>query len=62
MIRTLWRAVAGVDFRPFDRKGRRVPGNVNTHFGQRAWRKAVDDCKARGIRAWFAVAWEARLS
>lgn len=61
MTRMLWRSVLGVDLRPLDGTRRRISG-LRRDGKRRAWKRAKADCFARGIRAWFAVSYEARLS
>lgn len=58
LLRTLWRAVAPVDFRPIDRNGQRVPEDAP----RAVWQAAFNRCMDEHIGAWFAVKWEERLA
>lgn len=62
MMRTLWRCVLGIDLRPIDSDGSRVSGSYENLAALQHWMRAKAQCSRRGIRAWFAVYYEARLS
>jgi hypothetical protein len=56
LLRTLWRTVEEVDFRPIDRRGHRVP----VAAPQAKWDAAFERCIDKRISAWFSVSWEDR--
>jgi len=57
-LRALWRAVDGIDFRPIDQNGHRVPADAP----KATWDAAFQWCKGEHIGAWFSVIWEDRLA